>query len=142
MSPVEKAIVQRKLAIIVRNIQALEKVAQVPEERYGRELLTRKAAERLLQELVEAAIDINTHIIAESGEELPDTYYGSFMALGRLAVLPLDLSLNLAPSAGLRNRLVHEYDSIDDSIVYASIAQAISLYTDYVGAIQAFLIKS
>jgi uncharacterized protein YutE (UPF0331/DUF86 family) len=76
------------------------------------------------------------------GDNLPDSYYDNFLGLGSLGVLPLRLSQNLAPSAGLRNRLVHEYDSIDDKIVYSSAKQAVSLYTDYIEAIQTFVTKA
>ena len=41
--------------------------------------------------------------------EVPNNYYGGFVKLGDLGVLPRELSRSLAPSAGLRNRLVHEY---------------------------------
>ena len=62
---------------------------------------------------------------------VPDTYYETFLQLGTLRVLPEDLAQGLAPSAGLRNRLVHEYDDVDDAIVYASVNEATKLYTDY-----------
>jgi uncharacterized protein YutE (UPF0331/DUF86 family) len=40
---------------------------------------------------------------------------------------------------GLRNRLVHEYDAIDDSVVYASVGQAVKLYTEYIRAIKEYI---
>jgi uncharacterized protein YutE (UPF0331/DUF86 family) len=141
MSPIDQAIIKRKLAVIVRNLKALEDVSRISEEDYERQLLTRKATERLLQELIEAAIDINIHIIVQSGGSVPDSYYDSFLELGALGVVPLQLAQDLAPSAGLRNRLVHEYDSIDDSIVYSSLAQAIPCCVEYVRAIQGYLDK-
>ena len=54
-------------------------------------LYERKAAERLLQEGIEAALDINAHVIAEHGLEVPDDYYGGFLALAPLHILPNDL---------------------------------------------------
>ena len=139
MSPVDKEIVKRKMAIIVRNLKALEGVSTCARETYERDLYMRKAAERLLQELIEAAIDINTHIIVESGAMVPDSYYESFLELGSLKILAADLARSLAPSAGLRNRLVHEYDTIDDAVVHAAVAEAIRLYTDYIRAIQRYI---
>ena len=56
-----------------------------------------------------------------------------------VGMLPRDLALALAPSAGLRHRLVHEYDRIDDAIVLEATARAQDLYARYVAAIDAYL---
>lgn len=53
MTPVDPMIVRKKLAVIVRNLQALEPIAQLSKERYGEDLFKRKGTERLLQELIE-----------------------------------------------------------------------------------------
>jgi uncharacterized protein YutE (UPF0331/DUF86 family) len=139
MSPIDAEIVKRKLSLIVRNLEALKSIAAITEEEYGKDIYRRKATERLLQELIEAAIDINTHIIVELGGMVPDSYYESFPELAALEVLPADFAKDLAPSAGLRNRLVHEYDAIDDSIVHRAARRAISLYTRYVETILNFI---
>ena len=52
---------------------------------------------------------------------------------------PRDLAEKLAPSAGLRNRLVHQYDLIDESLVLLGVGDAVSLLPAYVEAIQAYL---
>lgn len=139
MSPVEKDIVKRKLAVIVRNLEALTGISRLTKQEYEKDLYRRKAAERLLQELIEAAIDINTHLIVELGGTVPDTYYESFLELDSLHVLGGELARSLAPSAGLRNRLVHEYDDLDDSIIYDSVDHTISLYTEYVRVIKNYV---
>jgi uncharacterized protein YutE (UPF0331/DUF86 family) len=139
MTPVDKDIINRKLAVIVRNIEALGGISRLTLLEYEEDLYRRKAAERLLQELIEAAIDINTHLIVELGGTVPDSYYETFLALGSLQVLSSELARSLSPSAGLRNRLVHEYDAIDDSMVYDSVGQAVKLYTEYIRAIKEYI---
>ena len=139
MSPVEKDIVKRKLAVIVRNLEALTGISRLTRQEYEEDLYRRKAAERLLQELIEAAIDINIHLIVELGGTVPESYYESFLELGSFHVLGAELARSLAPSAGLRNRLVHEYDAIDDSIVYDSVDQVMTLYTEYVRMINNYV---
>ena len=67
MSPIEVEIIRRKLAIIAENLNALEPIENVSREEYIKDVYKRKATERLLQELIEAAIDINTHIIVNTG---------------------------------------------------------------------------
>lgn len=57
----------------------------------------RKATERLLQELIEAAIDINTRIIVHTHNTIVDDYYESFTKMGDINVIPVELAKELAP---------------------------------------------
>ncbi len=43
-------------------------------EAYRARFDERKATERLLQEAIEAALDVNAHLIAELGGEVPEEY--------------------------------------------------------------------
>lgn len=104
MSPIEKEIIRRKLLIIAENLKALESIKNMTREEYISDIYKRKAAERLLQELIEAAIDINSHLIVQTGNATPDDYYESFIKVGELKIISADLAEKLAPSAGLRNR--------------------------------------
>ena len=92
-----------------------------------------------MQELIEAAIDINIHIITQLGQTAPDDYYQSFIKLGETEVLPMSLARQLAPSAGLRNRLVHEYDEIDDAVVLQAVAKSQQQYPLYIKAVEDYL---
>lgn len=125
MSPVEEGIVRGKLAVIVENLKALEPIKDLTREEYIEDLYKRKATERLLQELIEAAIDINTHI-----------------KVGELNIISADLAEKLAPSAGLGNRLVHEYDMLKHSLVLDAVRMAEDLYTIYIKEIEDYISKS
>ncbi|MFZ5998209.1 MAG: type VII toxin-antitoxin system HepT family RNase toxin [Nitrospirota bacterium] len=142
MSPLEAEIVRRKLAVIVENLNALAPIGKMSKEEYLQDIYKRKAAERLLQELVEAAIDINTYCIVQTGHAAPDDYYESFIEAGTLNIISADLAVKLAPSAGLRNRLVHEYDDLDHSLVLDAITMAEELYPEYVREMENYLSRS
>jgi len=141
MSPLEKEIIRRKLSVIVENLRALEPIERMSPEEYRGDLYKRKAAERLLQELIEAAIDINTSILVQTGGKIPDDYYESFIALGELKIITPDLAQKLAPSAGLRNRLVHEYDTLEHALVLDSVRSAEKLYPRYVKQVEDYITK-
>lgn len=142
MSPVETEIVRRKLAVVIENLKVLEPIKRMTNSEYIKDIYKRKAAERLLQELIEAAIDINTHIIVQTGGRAPDDYYESFIRLGELKIVRTDLAKKLAPSAGLRNRLVHEYDLLEHSLVLDAVRMAEELYPEYVKEIEDYLSRS
>ena len=140
MSPVEIEIVRRKLSVMIENLKALEPIKNMKKDEYIEDLYKRKAAERLLQELIEAAIDINTHIIVQTGNAVPDDYYESFIRAGDLKIISKDLAEKLAPSAGLRNRLVHEYDLLEHSMVLDAVRMADQQYPKYINEIENYII--
>lgn len=142
MSPIEADIVRRKLAVIIENLKALEPIKNINSEEYLQDIYKRKATERLLQELIEAAIDINVHLTVASGHAVPDDYYESFIRAGEIKIISMNLAQKLAPSAGLRNRLVHEYDRLEHPMVLEAVKTAEELFSRYVKEIDDFLLKS
>ena len=141
MSPLDAAIIRRKLGHIAESLESLRPIPDMHLDEYRAQFWRRKGAERVLQQAIESALDINAHLIAESGGEVPDDYFGGFIKVGDLGIVAPDLARQLAPSAGLRNRLVHEYDAIDDAKVLAGIATILELYPRYVQAVEGYLIK-
>ena len=141
MSPIDAAIVRAKLGHIMTSLDLLRPMRAMPLADYRARVWERKGVERVLQEAIEAALDINAHVIAERGLDVPDDYFGGFIKLGEVGILAGELAGALAPSAGLRNRLVHEYDAIDDAKVLAAVGTILDLYPRYIQAIEAELTK-
>jgi uncharacterized protein YutE (UPF0331/DUF86 family)/predicted nucleotidyltransferase len=136
---IDHELVNRKLSQIVEYLTALAPLQGISYEDYLQQPLTRYAAERLLQLLVDTAVDINAHLTVELTGTPPQAYYDSFSKAVQARVLSVTFALSLAKSTGLRNRLVHQYEAIDHSIVHSAIAEAIAQYTGYCRHITAFL---
>jgi uncharacterized protein YutE (UPF0331/DUF86 family) len=136
MSPTDRSIARRKLLRIVTNLELLEEVRESGEPAYLASKYEKKAAERWLQELIEAAIDLNLHILSDLGARTPTDSYNSFIRLGEAGVIPPGLAEALAPVAGFRNRLVHDYEDLDDRRVWEAMVTAIELFPRYVLAIE------
>lgn len=139
MTGIDRAIVDRKLQAIIQYLNALKSRATLTEQEYTSNFEQRLIVERLLHLTIEAAVDINTYLLVQSAQPPPATYYQSFIELGQQGIITPELAQQLAPSAGLRNRLVHEYDEIDSLIVFQAIGFALRLYSQYVRQIQAYL---
>ena len=139
MTELDAGLVRRKLALIARNLGDLSPLQGITLAEYTGDRFRVKGVERLLQETVGAAVDVNLHVLRAESAPTPPDYFESFMQLGRQGVVPEDLAQRLAPSAGLRNRLVHEYDEIDHSIVLASIGMAVREFGEYVAALEGYL---
>lgn len=138
MTEFDVALVRRKLAAIRRNLDDLTAIRDLTVVEYRADRFRQKGTERLLQETVEAAVDVNMHVLRTRGES-PTDYFTSFVELGRQGIIGDDLANRLAPSAGLRNRLVHEYEDLDDAIVLESVRDAIDLFGRYVQQVERYL---
>ena len=103
------------------------------------DLVKLRAVERLFQLIVDTAIDINTHIIAESGFHMEDDYQSTLTTLGTHAVLPAEFALKIAPSVGLRNQVVHKYGHVDIKFMLDQIKKEIGDYAVYIKHIHAFV---
>jgi uncharacterized protein YutE (UPF0331/DUF86 family) len=131
--------VWRKLKRIADDLQLLEPFRRLELAEYQKDVYRRKAVERLLQEIVEAAIDINSHLLVETGKDAPNDFHSSFVTLGEAGTLDTDLALRLAPSAGLRNRIVHDYERLDDAIVLRWVGRALDDFPLYIASIERWL---
>lgn len=139
MTQFELAVVLRKLSNIKKYLDQLQIIAQSAQADNGGDFIQQLAIERLLHLLVESAIDINMHLAVRSDQLPPDTYRDSFITAGRIGAISVDLAQQLAPSAGLRNRLVHDYDEVDPEIVRRSVAFALELFPQYLQQVQDYL---
>lgn len=136
---VDAELVTRKLLLILRDLDALALLAATPRAAFLESAFTQAAAERVLERTIGRMIDVNYHLITGTGHPPPSDYYTSFLKLGELNILDADFARRLAPSAGLRNRLVHEYEAIDPAKVFAALEPARTDIVEYVRAVEASL---
>jgi len=127
------------LSKIAEYIEKLEPITEIAFDKYVSNYYTKHTAERLIELIVEEAVDINGLIITGAGEPPPKDYYTSFITMGKIKVLSDILIKKLAPTTGLRNRLAHEYEEIKDRIVYSNVKNFPDLYTQYIKEINNYL---
>jgi uncharacterized protein YutE (UPF0331/DUF86 family) len=99
----------------------------------------RREVERLIQLVVEVAVDCAAHIVAELEDSAPAGYQDAFARAARAGILPAELAQRLAPAGGLRNLIVHRYGDIDDRRVHSFIAAALDGFDLFGRAIRAWL---
>lgn len=138
-----KEFVRRKISLIQEDLEGLQKVKKHSIDEVIDDLFVSMTAERLLERIVTRAIDINRHLIAAfgSGSEKIRTNRDTFTALAQLNILNRDLAKKIAPSASLRNILVHEYDDVDEQIIVNSVSDALPQYSEYCKSILDYLEK-
>ena len=88
----------------------------------------RDIAERNLEVAAQCVLDISHRLISLAGGQRPRDYYEAILHLGELRVLPPEFAAHLAPLAGFRNILVHEYLEVNWQEVYRNLQQISDLY--------------
>jgi len=81
----------------------------------------RDVVERNLEVAAQCCIDICNRVIALEEGVKPQDYYESIERQGELGVLPSDFARELAPLAGFRNVLAHQYLGVEWTEVYAHL---------------------
>jgi uncharacterized protein YutE (UPF0331/DUF86 family) len=136
---IDPVLVIRKINLISSDLNALTSYGQKTLDVYLSDPINEVVVERFLERIIGRMIDINYHIVTELGHPPPKDYFESFTELGKLRVLPADFSKIMAQAAGLRNRIVHEYDDVNEQKIYEALQGAMYDIPRYIGFIHQFI---
>jgi uncharacterized protein YutE (UPF0331/DUF86 family) len=141
--PIDIHFIRRKIKLIQEDLSELDNLAHYSFDEIFKDHIKYLAAERLLEKIIMRAIDINQHMIAElgRGDEQVRGYEDTFYILSQLGIYGEEFAKQIAPSAGLRNRLVHEYNNTRQDIIYKSVNEAVAQYVRYCDSILKFIEK-
>lgn len=89
---IDCALITRKMSLVLQDPPKLTDLARLPREQYVGDPIHEVVAERYLERTIGRMIDINFHLVTESGQAPPKDYYNSFLALGTLGVMTADLA--------------------------------------------------
>ena len=140
--PVDKILVTRKINFIGRDLKRLKPISLLNLKEFQKKYEYEILAERYLERIIGRMIDINYHLITGLGHLPPKDYFESFVILGQLKILPQDFTKELADLAGLRNRLAHEYNGIDEEKVCQAVKRCFSDLPKYLRLINEFVNKT
>ena len=131
MAPLDKNIIKRKTELIESDLERLKEVKAMSLSEFLDDSILIAATERWLQRIAGRLIDINYHILKEDVGVSPKDYYDSFELMQKNSFVEKDVSENVAPITGLRNRLAHEYDEIDNQLLYESVHSTLQFVPKY-----------
>ncbi|NLL19881.1 MAG: DUF86 domain-containing protein [Clostridia bacterium] len=141
MSKIEWEVFQEKLVALLGYYKELKALEGISWEEYCQNTLYKRTVERLIQLIVEVATDINSMLLKSLDRAPTSDYFSSFIELAEAGVLPTDFALEIAPSTGLGNVIVHEYQKIDDRLVYRSIKETLKYYFQYLQLITDYVTR-
>ena len=110
--------VTRRLEKLRECLGKLEPLRQKAREDFDQQPYLKDIVERNLQVAIQCLIDVANRIISIEDAQKPRDYYEAFLILGNIQILPRGFAKEIAPFAGFRNILVHEYIGLDWELVY------------------------
>jgi uncharacterized protein YutE (UPF0331/DUF86 family) len=128
----DPAVIAGKLRAMRRLLDELDRLGPVDADRFAREYATQLVVERIVSQLVDLAAGVNAHVVAVGTGASPPDVRRSFAAAAEVGLIDGDLAARLAPSAGLRNVLVHAYVDLDVARLVAAVPLAADGYGEYV----------
>jgi len=110
----------RKFDLIEESIKKLSELRRENPtlDNYRRSWKDKDSAERNLQKVIEAIVDLGKMLIADKKLREPSNNREVFQILGEEGLFPSELMPLIDKMIGMRNVLVHSYNRIDDSIIY------------------------
>ncbi len=139
----DQVFVKRKLKMIAEDLAFLEQFRNYSLDDLTKDFLKQAAAERLLERIVIRVIDVNNHLILESGKGIEEIrgYADTFKVLADCKIYSQDLSKKLTEDARFRNILKREYNNVDKNLIHKKIKDVIDDFNKYLKSILGFLNK-
>lgn len=133
--PLDIEVINRKILLIEKDFRKLKKISRLSFAEYQKNSDYEILAERYLERIIGRLLDINYHILGAKNKIVPEDYYRSFIYMGENGYLTTELAKSMANSAGLRNRLAHEYDEIDVKKIYCALQAAVTEVPKYLKSV-------
>ncbi len=115
--------IERRLDELNERLQRLRPLQEKTRSDFEEDPYLRDIAERNLEVAAQCCIDICSRIIGLEDGPKPQDYYEAIRRQGSLGVLPPEFAERLAPLAGFRNVLAHQYLSVNWDEVYSHLHQ-------------------
>jgi uncharacterized protein YutE (UPF0331/DUF86 family) len=136
---IDKNLIQGKIDLIEKDLQFLKQYKSIQNEEFLNNYKDIQAVKYSLFEIIEASIDIASHIISIKGFERAESYAEMFEILGKKNIVDLKLSERLANMARFRNVLIHGYAKVDNSKILTYVQKNLIDLADFIKSILKFL---
>ncbi|MFA6047725.1 MAG: DUF86 domain-containing protein [Parcubacteria group bacterium] len=136
-----KILVQEKINKIENYTKEIEPLLKFSVDEIMADILKLRTLERNFQLIVDTILDINTHIIAAENLKAPDNLQETLSILGEAGILPFEFVEKFAPAVGLRNKIVHDYEKIDQKKVITDLKNEMEQFAQYIVCIDEFINK-
>jgi uncharacterized protein YutE (UPF0331/DUF86 family) len=128
---VDDEILVDKLRYVNEYTSDLKEMRGMSQSDYVDDIVTQRAVERTLMNLIQACIDIAQHVRSSEGLEPGGTAKDDVRALGEVGVLSAETEEKLVEAVGFRNVLAHRYGEIDHEVVYDVLHEDLRWFEEF-----------
>lgn len=128
---VDEAVVADTLRYVDQYLDDLEEMRGLSKDEYLDDMVTQRAVERTLMNLIQACIDVASHIRAAEDLSPSGTSKREMEALGDAGVISSETQAKMEEAVGFRNVLAHRYGEVDHDIVYDVLHEDLQWFDRY-----------
>lgn len=133
--------IEDKLFRLEAHTQIIENVLTHSDAEIIKESTFYYSFEHMLQLSIQIILDIGAHILAEEFHENPKNYAEVITRLGEHDVIEKKFSTDQEEMAKFRNKLIHDYDSVDKTKTLSYGRSAPEIFRVFGKAFTAFIAK-
>jgi len=140
---VDLQIVEKKLTHIQEYLQFLKKISKkVTTKKMKKDFSLISSVAHPLQTIIQACIDVCTHIASDEKWELPGSSAQAFTIALRHGVISEKVEKELLQATKLRNIIVHMYDNLDVKILEQVVKTKLNIFDQFVSEVRKWLKKN
>lgn len=128
-------VIQKKLDSLIKCVNRIESQKIETEQDLQSDLDKQEIIILNLERAVQICVDIGNHLLLDLKSQTPSTMAETFKLLYQNKMITKQNAENLAHSVGFRKIAVHQYQDIDNSIVFAIIKNHIDDFRQFAKAI-------
>lgn len=114
-------VVATRLAKLREYLGYLKQLRRYSYKQFADDPFIRGNVERYLHLAIECCLNLGNHLISDRELRRAEDYREVFLILGEAKLIPMAFARRLAPMAGFRNILVHDYLKVDLRKVYEAL---------------------
>lgn len=118
---VDRDVIVSKIDALKRHVERLKGIARLKEHIYLGSIDAQDIAIHNLQMAIQKCVDIGNHFFSEWDIGAPSSYSEVFDEMRRRKIIGRPMVERLIRMAGLRNRIVHEYERINQKKIFSFI---------------------
>jgi uncharacterized protein YutE (UPF0331/DUF86 family) len=111
--PISQVFITEKIRLLTEYLQKAKDIVKAFDDAQILASDNVYVLERMFQLSVEIVIDINNYLIKELDIEPAEDIQSTFKTLATAHILPETFAAKIAPTVGLRNKIVHVYEKVD-----------------------------
>jgi len=122
-----------------KSVSRLQKLKQLDQQKFLNDPDKIGSAKYHFIVVIESCIDMCNHIISRNGYRVPEDYGDTFKVMSEEGAFDTEFSVELVKMAKFRNRLVHLYWEIDDTMIYKILEGYLGDLNKFLNSIADFL---